>query len=295
MKKFLLILIIIGSAFLFTACNPLEKKMKSGLQVITDEVNASLFLDGKYLDKTPYINKSIQPGTYNLRIEPDDAAYIPYETTVNLRKSLLTVVTWNPGKTPSTSGGVIYELEPIESRKQADVSFITIPDNAIIQFDANDKQFSPLIINNLEAGHHEFEVSLPSYETQKHTINVVEGHRLNVLITLSKMSDEEEETATPTQESSPSATTEDNIDQATPSSQLILGARIKIKSTNFYMNSEEVLRVRDQAGSTGKELGFARVGKEFKYLNETANDWYKIDFEGKEGWVSAKYAQLIEN
>ncbi|MFZ5376689.1 MAG: SH3 domain-containing protein [Patescibacteria group bacterium] len=296
-----------GDNFLTNLLKPFNKS-RAGLQVITNETNVSLFLNGEYLDKAPYINRNIKPGIYTLRIQPDDTTLIPYEAQIQLSKGLLTVVTWKPGQTAEMSGGVIYELEPLPSKKQAEVSFITIPDNAIITFDNQEQQFSPLTLTDLAAGRHEYQVSLPSFETQKHTINIVAGHRLNVSIKLAK-NNNVYPSATPTeqpsddQESSPAAEITGPSDlksrigtsSATTSDipASYTGPRIQILSTKYYDHSKEVLKVRDSASSSGKELGFAEVGKDFIYLGESDNGWYKIDFNGQEGWVSAQYSKLL--
>ncbi|MGD9129730.1 MAG: SH3 domain-containing protein [Candidatus Woesebacteria bacterium] len=315
MKKLFIFLMLLGSTVFLTACNPLESKIKSGLQVITNDVPASLFLNGQYLEKTPFIDKNIKPGQYNLRIEPDDPNLTAHEIVINLRKGLLTVVTWKPGKSAETSGGVSYELEPIKSNK-SEVSFVSIPDNVIIQFDDQEKQFSPLILSDLEPGHHEFEANLPSFETQKHTINLIKGHRLNISIKLAKMNDnlQNSDEQNKKRQASPSAELDEGskdegdteetevADQSNREAQIstsnadsqILSPKVKIKSTNFYQDGEEVLRVRDFPAATGKELGFAKVGTEYDYLDEEKNAWYKIDFNGEIGWVSSKYAQLID-
>lgn len=279
--------------------------MKSGLQVITNDIPVSLFLNEQYLDKSPYINKEIKPGKYSLKIVPEDTQFASYETNIALNKGLLTVVTWKPGQTPETSGGVIYELEPLSNKKQTEISFITIPDNTIITFDHQEPEFAPLIIDSVEPGHHEFEITLPSYETQKHTINVVEGHRLIVSAKLAKSG----ETSESPQNAQPSPSKE-----ATPGSQVIPevtiatlaaseeaklntepidGDTVQILSTGYYQDGVEVLKIRDASSSAGKEIGFAQVKKKYKYLNDTQNGWYKIEFDGKEGWVSGSYAQLI--
>lgn len=310
MKKFLYVLLIGSASLFFSACSILDSKTKAGLQVITNDVPVSLFLDDQYLDKTPYINKEIKPGKYTLKIVPEDTELTPYETSINLNKGLLTVVTWKPGKTAETSGGVIYEMETLSNKKESEVSFITIPDNTIINFDNQEPQFAPLILQGLEPGHHEFEIKLPSYETQKHTINVVEGHRLIVSAKLAKNSG----SSTP---SSETANTLEKAEPSTPGSQIIPevtiatltasedakleakaltvdGAKVKILPTNFFQNGEEVLRVRDSSGPSGNEIGFAKVKSEYSYLGETKNGWYKIQFEQNEGWVSATYAELLD-
>ncbi len=310
MKKMWFLLLLPLAGLIFTACNPIENKMRGGLQIISNNIAISVFLDGQYIGKSPYINKTLQPGEYILRLEPNDQDLVAYETPINLKKGLLTVVTWKPGNSPETSGGVIYELEPNNNKKITEVSFISIPDNTIIQFDNQEKQFSPLIISDLEPGHHEFEAHLPSYETQKHTINLVAGHRLNVYLKLAKAGSNTDEPSKPTPTdiadsekavdsslASPSAviSREKFLSSiASPSGKTLTGIRIKILPTNFYINGKEVLRVRNEAGVNGKELGFAAVNSEYSYLNEESNNWYKIKFDNQIGWVSQQYSKLIK-
>lgn len=307
MKKFFLVLPLIF-ALLFSGCSMVKDKNKAGLQIITNNESVLIFLNNQYIDKSPYINKSLQPNEYILRLEPEDRSLSAYEVPITLRKGLLTVVTWKPGASPETSGGVIYELEPIDNKKIAEVSFISFPDNTIIQFDKKEKQFSPLIITDLEPGHHEFEANLPSYESQKHTINLVAGHRLNINLKLAKVTTETETKPSPTDLPNPPETKKDALESSpsakisreeflnnsnNQSNQAIVGNRIKILPTNFYMNGEEVLRVRESSSANSKELGFAQVGQEYAYLDEENNGWYKIKFNQQEGYVSKQFCQLI--
>ncbi len=309
------VLLLIAVIITVLLVNPFKKKAKAGLQVITNQESCSLFLDDQYLDKTPYINKKIQPGQYTLRIEPDNPELVPYETPVNLNPGTLTVVTWQPGPHSEASGGVIYEMEALADKKKAEISFITIPDNAIISFDNREKQFSPLVLTDIEPGHHQFAVSLPAFETQKHTINVVPGFRLKISVTLIKTNQameqadttlETQEQSSEPEESSPDSGREKALEAAdqpaTPSGQAStqLGL-VKIKSTNFFQQGVEVLRVRDQASASGQEVGFVQAQEQYPYLGETKNGWYYLKFtdalddQAKQGWVSGQYSELITN
>lgn len=311
MKRVFKLVLVLFITVLFSGCtDALTKSNKSGLQVYTNDIPAAVFLDGQHLDKTPYINKELKPGQYLLKIQPDDSSLVPYETTINLRKGLLTVVTWKAGTRPELSGGVVYELEKLASSSQTELSVVSIPDGAIVSIDQGETQFSPVLMADVEPGTHEVTVSQPSYETQSHTVNVVEGHRLEVLVKLAK---NPSETATQESEVSPK---DSNLEEAKPSpspvsesedttedeapdlnidlSAEIAGPTVTITSTNFFQNGEEVLRVRDAASSAGKELGFAVVGTQYAYLEESTAGWYKIDFEGEEGWISSRYATLNE-
>ena len=180
------------TGFLLSGCSLkeiLDLKAKSGLQVVMEETKpASLFLNDEFLDKTPYIFKDLKPGIYKLKIVPKDKKLAEYETQVTLTVGTLTVVTWNPGKTPETSGGIIFELLPSQTadKTKAEIDFSTIPDNVIITFDNQPQTFSPLILKNVEPGNHELEVKLPSYQTQKLTLNAIAGKKLQVTIKLAK-------------------------------------------------------------------------------------------------------------
>lgn len=294
MKNVVVMSIVVLSALILSACNPLDSKLKSGLQVITTDVPSSLFLNDQYLDKTPFIGKDLKPGQYKLRIQPEDPSLVPHETSISLKKGLLTVVTWKPGSLAETSGGVTYEMEPLKDRNATELSFVTVPDNAIIKIDDHENIFSPVIESNVSAGQHEFEVSLPSYESQKHTINVVAGYRITITVKLAKnvaattASPTPTGTPNPTASSTPLATA-----SARPTPQpTVTGPSVTIKPTNFFVNGKQVLRVRDTSSSSGKELGFANVGETYAYLGVTQNGWYQISFNGSTGWVNSTYGTL---
>lgn len=281
------IIILIGSTFLLSGCSVLNRKNVAGLQVITSNTPSSLFLDGQYLDKTPYINKTIQPGEYTLKIQPDDQELISHETQISLRKNTLTVVTWKPGNRSENSGGVIYEMEKIKSN-QGELSFITIPDNSIIKFDQGEQQFSPLVLRNIEPGHHRFEISLPSYEKQQHTINVIKGYRINITAKLAKANPPEERTKNSVV---PAAPVENELESAPAAS--ISGQLLTIKTTGFFQNEVEVLKVRAASNSTAKIVGYAKSGQNYPYLTTTPNkDWYQIKLDQIQGWVSGAYVEL---
>lgn len=302
--KWFKFLIIVFVAVIFSGCNPLNKNSKSGLQVITDGVESVVFLNDQYIEKAPFINREIKPGEYTLKIQPDDPKLVTYETKIKLRPGLLTVVTWKLAERPELSGGVIYEMEPIKSSSKSEVSFITIPDGAIVSLQGKEKEFSPVILTDITPGHNEFEVSLPSYESQKHTINAVAGYRMLVNVKLAKVGAGEAQNSTKNDEvteaneatNSATATNSGEIDNKTDTSNEIpnSGKEVLIKPTNFFQDGKEVLRVRDKAGSGGAELGFALVGSKYIYLEKIENNWLNINFDGKSGWVSSDYAQIVE-
>lgn len=310
MKQLVLFATLLFASVFLSACDPLTKKAKSGLQVqITDTTAASVYLNDNYVEKTPFISRELNPGEYTLKIQPDDPTLIPYETKITLRAGLLTVVTWQLASRPELSGGVMYEMEPINLKNKSEISFATIPDGAIITVAGTEKIFSPALIPDVTPGHIEFEVTLPSYGTQKHTINAIPGYRMLVTVKLAKenlnapttqpeqtqqesQATQEAVAATPTPPASSEpipATT-----SATPTGPTNAGQQVIINSTNFYVDGSEVLRVRDLPSPSGKEVGFAKVGSVYPYLEKTENNFLNIQFDGISGWVSSQYAQLVQ-
>jgi hypothetical protein len=293
MRKILFLSYLIGASLLFAGCNPLEWKQQAGLQVMTNEVPSSLFLDDQYLDKTPFINKKIKPGNYTLRIQPDDASFVPYDIPLTLHKGTISVVTWKPSTSLETSGGVIYEMEKLSDSKKIEVEFQTIPNNAILTLDGGSKQFSPLVISDITEGTHSFEVSLPSYEIQEHSVTLLKGYKVIVTVILGKTKDAE---ASP--EAEPTPPSENSLfsaPEATSSSLNSLntsGTQVQILKTGFFVNDKEVLRVRSTPSSAGEEIGFAPVGMLYPYKEEKAG-WFAIEFEKKVGWISSQFSQKI--
>lgn len=317
MKLLRNILALLLVSTLLSACTFLNKPQQAGLQVITNDIPSSVYLDGQLVDKTPFIEKTLKPGSYTLKIQPDNSDLVAHETSINLNPNSLTVVTWKPEKKPELSGGVIYEMEPLKDKNSSEISFVSVPDGAIIQLEGMPKDFAPTIIPNVEPGHHEYEITLPSYETQKHTINVIKGFRMIVKVKLAKLeeiSDSEPSVVDESKEASASATSNGTdlsqakqaslsgvtelgqdleiSEKATSSAES--GQTVTIKSTGYFRNSIEVLRVRDQAGPQGKEIGFAPVNSSYSYLGESKNNWYKISFNGAVGWVSGDFSQLSQ-
>jgi SH3 domain-containing protein len=321
---FFAIVFIILVAVAIYLINPFANKIKSGLQVVISDASASLFLNDQYLDKTPYINKKIQPGQYTLRIVPDDQSLAAYETQINLRKGLLTIVIWKPGPTSETSGGAIYELEPLSSKNQTEISFVSQPDGAIIILDDQKQEFAPIVIRDVAPGLHRFEASLPSFEIQQDTVNAVVGHRLNITLKLGKISpaqlDQPESTSSQPNgtEASDSAEANANDIESAAEGESDNSARtqaiddqingddgstqlVKIKKTNYFQEGIEVLRVRDAASVSGNSIGFVESNQTYEYLGQTENNWLQIKFkdaldeENKTGWVSNQYAELLVN
>lgn len=284
----ILILVIILVALAVYFINPFEKKRHGGLQVITNEIEASLFLNDVHLDQSPYINRKIQPGRYVLRIVPDNSDLMTVELPITLTANTLTAVFWKPASTLEESSGVVYELEQTSNRKQTELQIISEPNEAIIHFGNRDQEFAPHLFTDLETGTHSIKLSLPSYETQEQKFNLTTGYRLKITAHLGRESTKPEKEDSGTEE----VNTEENVEeQESPTNHVV------IQSTNFFQQEKEVLRVRDTSSASGTSVGFVEVEQKYTFFEEE-NDWYKISFKDaigndvKEGWVSGQYLEV---
>ena len=54
------------------------------------------------------------------------------------------------------------------------------------------------------------------------------------------------------------------------------------------------VNIRTQPNTQGEILGVLKKGGQLPYAGETSADgWFKVDYNGKQGWVSGKYARLV--
>ena len=280
---------LVMSGLSFSACTSIfEKEAQAGLQIGTGQIESVVFINGQYLDKAPLVRKNLKPGEYVVDIKPTDEKLSPYQTSVTLRQELLTVITWNPASTPEQSGGVVYEMEPLPMKDATEVAFSTVPDGAIVQLLDKPKEIAPYTFKDIPAGEQEYTVSLPSYEQQKHTINIVPGYRMLISIKLAKQSP----IGLPKSSVTPALAT--GSATASASAVASASATVTILKTNLFVDGEEVLRVRDEPSVTGKEVGLAEVGKSYQFLNEKKDGWFKIKIASSSGWISGTYANLIE-
>lgn len=66
----------------------------------------------------------------------------------------------------------------------------------------------------------------------------------------------------------------------------------------YVLITGDSVNVRDAAGTAGKLLGYAYKGDKLPYGGMTADidgrDWYRVEYNGGDGWVSSKYSKLEE-
>ena len=129
---------------------------------------------------------------------------------------------------------------------------------------------APAIMENVTKGDHELSVFMPGFFRRTQKVNVDPGYRVNAAFKLAI-----DESATPTK------VLENK--QATDSAKSAK-TKITIKDTPTGW-----LRVREEPTLNASESGKVNPGETFELLDEQ-DGWYKINFDGKDGWVSSTYS-----
>lgn len=303
------LLVVVFSSLILGGCtvSNLFVKKPAGLEVTTSSP-ATVFLDDKDLGKTPLKNQNINPGSYTLRLIPDDTTLAPYETSVVLESAASTVITRTFGETLLDSFGYSLSLVPGPS-EVATLSVISDPDTGSLTLDGVPSGFTPLSKRELTPGTHEVIVGTPGYAEQKISVITALGFNLIVNVKLKAepitltqpqvATSAATLTATPSPLPSPQAiastTPTSSISPKSSPSPTLLAKPYVTVSDSPDVVSAGGLNVRKEPSSSADSLGKANVGEHLKYLGETTSaGWHKIEFEGSVGYVSAKYATLTK-
>jgi len=296
-RKFLLSSFLVLAIFL-SGCS--LKKSPAALQ-INSIPTASVFIDGKHVGNTPFVNREMKAGEVTIKLIPESttSALASWEGKLKLVGGVLSVVSREFAEQDEFSSGDILTLEPIRDKKNASLAVVTSPDGAMVQLDGENRGFSPLVLDKINEGEHQLDLSLSGYRPRSLKAKAVNGFKL---VVNSKLAREGEESLTPTptsvpgSEPTPKVTTKPTVSPSaaspTPRPTLAIGegvSYVKILDTPTGW-----LRVRSEASTSSTELAKVYPGEKYPLLEESSG-WYKIRYaEGKEGWISGQYAEKYE-
>jgi hypothetical protein len=303
--------VLLGSSFFLAGCSLPGQKDFSGLQVeITSGSVSQIYLDDLHYGQTPFEKRDIRPGTYTLRVEPEDKGKKPYETQVHLYPNTLTSVLWSFDGPEPTGAGEILELEPLASKERTELSVITVPEGAKISLDTKSYGLSPAVVESVSAGQYTLSIEAVAHVKKAFGITLQPGYRLHVFSRLIK---ENEALAAP-QVSTPSAQISPSPDvlhivpplaspspgaspKATPKPSPSPTLQVNQDVAKPYAVIKETgtgwLRVRDEAAGTGEEVARVDVGQHYKYLSNMEG-WLEIEYSpGKTGWISGQFADIV--
>lgn len=256
-KRLLLFTFLLSLVILLSGCSAIGSNKPAALQITTTP-EASVFLDGKHLGKTPFYSDQLKPGVVGLKLTASEATFV---SEITLRSSTLTYVNRQLATNYLAQGGEVLHLV----KGRTGVLFTTEPGGAEIIIDGKLLGKAPQLFEGLSLGEHQVEVNASGYLPSKFAIKVVKGYQLQGQITLAS------EIAK-------------NVVTLAKKPEVI---KVEITST-----PQGFLRVRKEALATSSEVGRVKPKEKYEVIQET-KDWVKISFQGKQGWVSSQYTKKI--
>jgi hypothetical protein len=244
---------------------------KAGLK-INSVPQSSVFIDNDLKGNTPFDEK-FPSGTYLVKLTPNgtDTNTSSWEKEVTLSSGFLTYINRELGASDLESAGEILSLEKVNS-STSQVSVISTPDGANVALDGQEKGTSPLVIKDVAPGEHTLFVFAPGFKGRQIKIKTIQGHKLDIDVQLSLVPGEGGE-------ATDSAKTKDTKEEA----------RVKILDTPTGW-----LRVRESPSLSASEAAKVNPDEKFPLLDRQEG-WFKIEYkQGKEGWVSSRYAEEIK-
>lgn len=250
-----IILFVLTGLFLIGYFQP----KKAGLNVYAN-VESEVFVNGELVGKTP-LKYTLEAKEIVLKVVPS-LLQSSYETKLSLIPGVETAVRRDFEADIFGSSG---ENVSFEKTGTADASFavVSVPDVAQITVDNVIRGFAPLKLT-LSPGDHQVVISLPGYKDRSFDIRTKSGYKLTAVVELAK--------------TVPDRNTSEEI----------------VKKVQILSTPNGFLRVRETASTTSAELAQVRPGETFNFQEENSF-WYKIEYaEGKSGWISSEFAEIIE-
>lgn len=247
----------------------------SGLK-INSTPSSDVFLNDKLVGKTPYEDKQTI-GEYVLKLLPQSSttSSSAWQGKIILNPNVLTYINRDLGQSELTSSGEILSLEKI-SQNEAQLNVFTVPDAATVLLDGIERGVSPLFLADISAGEHDVAVVSPGFAGRTVRVQLTSGYKLVINFQLALTTQKEIVSGEIT--STPAATTK--LPEGKPY------VVIKDTETGF-------LKVRVNPSTSATEAARLNPGDRYPLLEEQTG-WYKISYDGKEGWIASRYAEKKE-
>lgn len=258
--------LFLGICFLFlvlilSGCSAIGFSKPAALQV-TAKPEASVFLDGKHLGKTPFYSDQLREGEYTLKVTTES---VEYTGKITLRGGILTAVNRELNSNFLAQAGETLSLVP----GQKGLFIVSFPNDAGITVDGNFVGKTPLKISDLKEGDHNIQLSKEGFLDREFSIATSGKYQLLADVTLA------------------SIIAKDN-GASKKESQPQEADMVLILNT-----PQGFLRVREKPSLSSREVGRVTSGETYEILKEE-DEWFQISFDGKTGWISASYAEKLE-
>ncbi len=254
--KILTFVVSLSSLAVFlSGCSSIGVSKPAALQV-TSVPEASVFLDGKHLGKTPFYSDQIKSGKHDLKITASEAVFV-YK--LDLAENTLTVVNRELANNFLAQSGEVLSLSPGKGL------FISAsPPEVQITVDGKFVGKSPYLWENLSEGDHKILLTKDGFDKLEFSVKTVKNYQLVV------------DAALASQEAKGTAT-------SSPSPQ-------PAKKIQITKTPQGFLRVRQDASITSAEIARVKDGDQVEVIQKIQG-WIKISTQGKLGWISDQYTK----
>ncbi len=263
-KKFLRFLSVVtcqlSLVILLSACTVIGTNRPAALQITTTP-EASIFLDGKHIGKTPFSSDQLQSKEYQVKLTSGEATFAQ---KITLSEGTLTVINWELNNNFLAQSGEVLSLE----KDKKGLFVVSMPQEADLIVDGTAQGKTPFLTTGIEDGDHKVSLAKVGFVQREFAIKTSKDYRLVAQVTLA----------------SEIAKGVSGNSQASP-----LPKVDKVEITN---TPQGFLRVRSQPSLTSTEIGRAKPKDQYEILEQT-DEWIKINFEGKLGWISKEYTKKL--
>lgn len=285
-KKLVLltILVFLFILFIITRFFLLKNKDVSGRLKVLSSPTASIFLNNLIIGKTPFEDK-VKVGEHILKLIPEGSATdtASWQKKIKVFKNSLTFVDVELGKSEVNTSAEVFTVEKMSSRPKdkdrGEIFVETDPTGAIVYLDNDEKGIAPLILAEVLKGEHEVSVFLPGFFRQTRKVNVTPGFRINGFFKLAV-------------DESQKSQFEPGL-EAGKEKEATESAQTKKKMVVVKETPTGWLRVREGPSLSASEAAKIKPGERYEFLDQKSG-WYKIKYNGKEGWVSSRYVKIEE-
>lgn len=231
-------------------------KPTSGISILSDPSDATVFLDEKEVGKTPYEDKNLPVKDLNIRLEKEKNTW---QGRIKLVAGTMTVVNRDIASDSASAAGEILTLKAGKG-----LTIISNPTEADIEIDGKSSGKTPITLS-IEPGEHTVLVSRPNYLKRSIRTDLPSNFNLTVSVDLALSEADLTTITTPVVSQTPVV-------------------YVKQTPTGF-------LRVRDKPNLNGKEIAQVKPGDSLILLEELGL-WDRVRLsDGTEGYVSSAYVE----
>lgn len=231
---------------------------KGGLKIIALP-DATVYLNGLEVGKTPYREDNLNAGEYLVKLVSNDANW---QGKIILNKGTLSVINRSLAPSIASSSGESLVLD-----SGSGVIITSSPAESAIDVDGKAVGKTPLSISSLSPGPHSFIVSHDGYQSRNVDVVLPANLSLHIDVDLSLVEMHGSIVATPT---------------------VAVAQKVIVKQTPLGY-----LRLRESPSINSKEVAQVSAGEELAVISETPG-WIKVRLKNNlEGYISSQYTQKV--